>query len=93
MAANNNTSVFISKISRYLSNITGSNAYWHKAKEDFKAIIARAGAPTFFFTFSSADTHWPELHALLSNPLSDSSTNNKRQNVINNPHITDWFFT
>ena len=93
MAANNNTSVFISKISRYLSNITGSNAYWHKAKEDFKAIIAHAGAPTFFFTFSSADMHWPELHALFGNPLGDSSTDNKRQNVINNPHITDWFFT
>ena len=93
MAANNNTSVFISKISRYLSNITGSNAYWHKAKEELKAIIAHAGAPTFFFTFSSADMHWPELHALFGNPLGDSSTDNKRQNVINNPHITDWFFT
>ena len=36
----NNTHVFISKLSRYLSNITGSNAYWHKAKEDLKAIIS-----------------------------------------------------
>ena len=93
MAASNNTRVFISKISRYLGNITGSNAYWHKAKEDLKAIISHAGAPTFFFTFSSADMHWPELHALFGNSLGDSSTNNKRQNVINNPHITDWFFT
>ncbi|CAH3032686.1 unnamed protein product [Porites lobata] len=43
MATSNNTSMFISKISRYL--------------------------------------------------ISNNSTDNKRQNVINNPHITDWFFT
>ncbi|CAH3134206.1 unnamed protein product [Porites lobata] len=52
MATSNNTSMFISKISRYLSNITGSNAYWHKAKEDLKAIIAHAGAPTHSFSHS-----------------------------------------
>ncbi|CAH3106109.1 unnamed protein product [Porites lobata] len=52
MAASNNTSVFISKISRYLSNITGSDAYWQKAKEELKAVIAHAGAPTFFFSHS-----------------------------------------
>lgn len=37
--------------------------------------------------------HWPELHDLLSNPVNGSSTENKRQNVINNPHIIDRFFT
>ncbi|CAH3122009.1 unnamed protein product [Porites lobata] len=46
-----------------------------------------------FFTFSSADMHWPELHAIFGNSVSNNSTDNKRQNVINNPHITDWFFT
>ena len=93
MVANNNTHVFISKLSRYLSNITGSNAYWHKAKEDLKAIISHVGAPTFFFTFSSADMHWPELHALFSSSLTNTTPESRRQNVINNPHITDWFFT
>ena len=70
-----------------------TNAYWHKAKEDLKAIISHVGAPTFFFTFSSADMHWPDLHALFSSSLSDTTPESKRQNVINNPHITDWFFT
>ena len=92
MAANNNTDAFLSKISRYLSNITGSNAYWHKAKEYLKAIISHAGPPTFFFTFSSADMHWPQLHALFSTD-SDNTAESRCQNVINNPHITDWFFT
>ena len=59
MAVNNNADVFLTKMSRYLSNISGSSAYWHKAKEDLKAIINHAGPPTFFFTFSSADVHWP----------------------------------
>ena len=69
MTADNNTNVFVSKLSRYLSNITGSNAYWHKAKEDLKVIISHVGAPTFFFTFSSAIiSHvgaptWCYLHA------------------------------
>lgn len=92
MALHNNTNVFISKISRYLSNTTGSNTHWHKAKEDLKAIIGHVGAPTFFFTFSSADMDWPELNALFkSSTLSDSTPESRRQKVINNPHITDCF--
>ena len=93
MAANGNSSVFLSKISRYLRNITGSTAYWQKAKEDLKAIVTHAGPPTFFFTFSSADLHWPELHTLFKSDNTDPTVENRRENVINNPHITDWFFT
>ena len=51
MVADNNTNVFISKLSCYLSDITRSNAYWHKAREDLKAIIGHAGPPTFFLLF------------------------------------------
>ena len=36
--------------------------------------------------------HWPKLHALISSE-NNSTANNRRHNVINNPHITDWFFT
>lgn len=67
MVAIDNDDVFLSKISRYLTNITGSNAYWFKARQDLKAIINHVGPPTFFFfTFSSADMHWPDyMHFLL----------------------------
>ena len=65
MASGNSSSVFMSKLSRYVSNITGSSAYWHKVREELKAIIEHKGVPTIFFTFSSADMHWPELHSLL----------------------------
>lgn len=60
-------------------------------REDLKAIVPTVGAPTYFFTFSSADMHWPDLHKLFGN---ENSTSEERwQSVINNPHIVDWFFT
>ena len=46
-----------------------------------------------FFTFSPAQMHWPDLHALFDCSFSNSTPLNRRQNVINNPDITDWFFT
>ena len=91
MASNNDIAVFMSKVSRYVANISGTNSYWHKVREVLKAIITTVGTPTFFFTFSSADMHWPEMHDLLSNGT--SSSNERGQNVINNPHVVDWFFT
>ena len=91
MATSGNSNTFISKISRYVANVAGSNAYWYKVREDLKAIVTTVGTPTFFFTFSSADMHWPELHKLFGN---ENSTNEeRRQAVISNPHIVDWFFT
>ena len=95
-ALSNNYTSFMSKISRYVANIAGTTAYWHKEKENFKAIITNVGSPTFFFTFSSADMHWPELHSLFydsTNAEFCTSSEERRQNVINNPHIVDWFFT
>ena len=91
MAAGDNSNAFISKISRYVANIAGSNAYWYKVREDLKAIVTTVGTPTFFFTFSSADMHWPELHRLLGNE--NGTSEERRQAVIKNPHLVDWFFT
>ena len=92
MVTDNSSYVFLSMISRYLANLTGSNANWFKAREDLKVIVHRIGPPTFFFIFSAADMHWPELHALFTSG-SNNTTENKHQNIMNNPHITDWFFT
>ena len=92
MAVSNNSTAFMSKVSRYVANISGTNAYWHRVKEDLKAIITNVGTPTFFFTFSSADMHWPELHALFGDD-NNTVSEIRRKNVINNPHIFDWFFT
>jgi hypothetical protein len=57
MAASNNANVFMSKVSRYVGNIAGTNTYWKKVREELKAIITSVGAPTLFLTFSFADIH------------------------------------
>ena len=49
MAVSNNSAVFMSKVSRYIGNIAGTNAYWSKVKEELKAIITNVGTPTVFF--------------------------------------------
>ena len=90
MAASNNSAAFKGKVFRYVANIPGTNTYWHKVKENLKAIVTNVGAPTSFSTFSSADMHWPELHALFGD-ITNSSNEIRSQNVINNPHIVDWF--
>jgi hypothetical protein len=93
MACSNSSSTFMLKLSRYVANVTGSCAYWFKVKDDLKAIIVAKGAPTIFFTFSSADLYWPELHSLFSPNDDNLSKEDKRKNVIDNPHLVDWFFT
>lgn len=66
----------MSKLSRYVSNITGSAAYRHNVREDLKAIIDNKGVPTIFFTFSAADMHWPELYSLFKTQA-DQLTNDE----------------
>lgn len=51
MAASDNSATFMSKVSRYVANIAGTNAYWHRVKEDLKAIVTNVGTPTFFLPF------------------------------------------
>lgn len=65
MAASNSANDFMPKVSRYVGNIPGTNAYWNKVREELKAIFTNVGAPTLFFTFFSADMHWPELQHYL----------------------------
>ena len=48
MVDNNNANLLMTKLSRYITNISGSDAYWYKAEEDLKAIIQHAGPPTHF---------------------------------------------
>ena len=55
------------------------------------ALLEQKGCLTFFFTFSAADSHWPDLQILLQND--EGATRSQRaQAVIDNPHLTDWFF-
>lgn len=76
-----------------MGNIAGTDAYWYKVREDLKAIINHVGAPTLFFTFSSADMHWPQLLNLFEMTTHYTSSEERQQYVINIPQCEDWFFT
>ena len=75
------------KLSHYAKNVSGTNAYWNKAKNKLKAIISQKGPPTIFWTLSCADFHWPEFHDLFNN------NTNFKENILKYPHILDWLFT
>ncbi len=81
----------VNRLQRYVSKVQGTNQYWYQRLQELLALIEQKGCPTFFSTFSAADSHWPDLQRLLQN--NDGATRSARaQAVIDNPHLTDWFF-
>ena len=88
MLSSNSYSSMMTKLMHYSKNVTGSTAYWHKAKEDLKATITQIGPPTIFFTLSCAEYHWPEFHSLFTpNDLDKLLPTERQQHVLQNPHI------
>ncbi|XP_028394469.1 uncharacterized protein LOC114518663 [Dendronephthya gigantea] len=81
----------VNRLQRYVSKIQGTNQYWYQRLQELLALIEQKGCPTFFFTFSAADSHWPDLQRLLQSNEGASRTE-RAQAVIDNPHLTDWFF-
>ena len=53
MSADKNSAVFMSKISRYIGIISGSNACCNKVREELKAIIKCWGTNHFSYIFVS----------------------------------------
>lgn len=51
---------------RVLRNLRGSPPYWEKAKKDVFAMIRQLGIPTWFCSFSAAETKWFPLLGCLS---------------------------
>ena len=50
---------------RVLRTIRGSPPYWEQAKRDVFALVRQLGIPTWFCSFSAAETKWePLLHSL-----------------------------
>ena len=91
MLTSNEYPKIMSKLMHYAKNVTGTNAYWNQVKQELKTTITQVGPPTIFWTLSCAEFHWPDFHSLFSS--SDCSSDELRQNVLNNPYILDWFFT
>ena len=94
MLQSNTYSTLMSKPMHYAKNVTDSNGYWHKSKEDVGATIAQVGPPTIFFTLSCAEYHCPEFHNVIDNSQPDYIPPDiRQQHVLQNPHILHWIFT
>ena len=89
MLLDNSFAQLIGKIQYYAKNITGTNSYWYQIKEQLKSTLSQVGSPTIFWTLSCAEFHWPEFHSLFGEIRHE---NEYRHNVVNYPHILDWFF-
>ena len=83
----------MNRLQRYATKVLGSKQYWYTRYQELKALLEQKGPATFFWTVSSADNYWPELHSLLPHNTQTGITHSMRVNaVIKSPHITDWFF-
>jgi len=76
----------------YSANITGSDSYWYKRRSELEATMSDKSCATVFFTFSYADNHWLDLHKLMPGGF-NKDPKKRYQNVLNNPHIVDWYFS
>ena len=82
---------------RVLKNLTGSPAYFQKCKKDLFAMIHQLGHPTWFCSFSAAETRWTHLLKTLGRILekkeySDDEINNmtweQKLNLVQRDPIT-----
>ncbi|XP_077863273.1 uncharacterized protein LOC144346276, partial [Saccoglossus kowalevskii] len=46
---------------KFLKPIRGTPPFWQSAQKDLFAMLRQLGIPTWFCSFSSADTRWPEI--------------------------------
>ena len=84
----------MNKLQRYAPKIQGSKQYWYTRYQELKSLLEQTGSATFFWTVSSADNYWPELHSLMPHKCSQAEVTHpmRMRSVIENPHIADWFF-
>ena len=78
------------RLQRYAAKVQGSSQYWYQRHQELRALLEQKGSPTFFWTVSSADYHWPELHKLMPHdPQTVPTCSMRVEAVIDNPHLTD----
>ena len=86
---------FASRVMRFSSSLHGTRQYWCTQRLNLAAMQEALGMPTIFFTLSAADTQWPELQDLMRHYRPNTNQDKPSESikaVIQNPHLTDWFF-
>ena len=85
---------------RFLTNITGSPAYWEQQKKNVMAMVRQLGVFTLFVTLSAAETQWKELLQILKKTVdneddadvSDLSFEEKARLIRNDPVTCALYF-
>ena len=81
----------VNRVQCYVSKVRGTNQYWYQCLQELLALIEQKDCPTFFFTFSAADSYCPKLQRLLQSE--ENATHSVcMKGVVDNPHLTDWHF-
>ncbi|CAB4429934.1 unnamed protein product [Rhizophagus irregularis] len=96
MIANGNNKI-ADRIMRYGEGLRRTRQFWIARRKELLDLIKQTGANgLIFFTFSTTEMHWPELHKLMENNdhNGDEAESSKRrqQDIIDNLHIATWFF-
>ena len=81
----------VNRVQHYVSKVQGTNQYWYQSLQELLALIKQKGCPTFFFTFSAADSYWPKLQRL-SQSEENATRSECMKAVVDNPHLNDWYF-
>ena len=69
-------------LQRYAAKIQGSNQYWFQKHQELHALLDHKGPPTLFWTVSSADMYWPELHKLMMYPSETDTHHDQYKNLM-----------
>ena len=85
---------------QYFGSTLRGTPQWKNARRfELLDLIEELGMPTFFFTTSVADIHWPDLQLLIMRHegamVEDGNINGAGRNgrVVRNPHLVIAFFT
>ena len=55
------------RLQECVSKVHNTNQYGYQCLQELLPLLEQKGCPTFFFTFSAADSHLPDLLKLLKN--------------------------
>ena len=79
--------------------LPGSKPFWQKAQKDIISMIRspECGTPHVFFTASSADIQWPDMHQHMPNytegqPEDATSYRTRMKDLNENPAIASYYF-
>ena len=82
---------FLARIRHSTQHVQGSPAFWGTKRKELFALVEQKGDPTIFYTYSIADNHFPELHALLPHVADDPSCSERTRMAIANSIVVDEY--